>query len=223
MCPICFLLGVSDPFVFLGFPWPFSKLCIHIGFYWVLWASPAQLHYPSSLGFMGLSSTPYFLCFHYFGPAVAHSRFSISYIAHGLLFLSFWAPLSSFTSSRLIFFISWACDPLFLPFGLNEFSIYLPNSFLSVFLGFFFPLGLPKWTSTESKKGIKKYMKTPLEWIKNHDWVRGECPLLFRALYYVKTKAFEQGWCSFQRKHFLYLTFLHKLSTLSLVFSRFLP
>ena len=26
-------------------------------------------------------------------------------------------------------FISWACDPLFLPLGLNGFSIYLPNSF----------------------------------------------------------------------------------------------
>ena len=45
-------------------------------------------------------------------------------------------------------FISWTCDPLFLPLGLNEFSIYLPNSFLSVLLGFSFPLGLPKWPST---------------------------------------------------------------------------
>ena len=45
-------------------------------------------------------------------------------------------------------FISWAYDPLFLPLGLNEFSIYLPNSFLSMLLGFFFPLGLPKWPLT---------------------------------------------------------------------------
>ena len=45
-------------------------------------------------------------------------------------------------------FILWACDPLFLLVGLNGFSIYLPNSFLSVLLGFFFPLGLPKWPST---------------------------------------------------------------------------
>ena len=73
-----------------------------MGFYWIFWAFLAQLHYPSSLEFMGLPSTPYFLCFHYFGPAAAHSHFSTSYTAHGLLFLSFQAPLSPFTSSRPI-------------------------------------------------------------------------------------------------------------------------
>ena len=73
-----------------------------MSFYWVLWASPAQLHYPSSLGFMGLPSTPYFLCFHYFELAVTHSHFSTSYTAHGLLFLSFRAPLSLFTPSMPI-------------------------------------------------------------------------------------------------------------------------
>ena len=73
-----------------------------MGFYWILWASPAQLCYSSSLGFMGLPSTPYFLCFHYFGPATAYSHFSTSYTTHGLLFLSFRAPLSPFTSSRPI-------------------------------------------------------------------------------------------------------------------------
>ena len=49
-----------------------------------------------------MPSTSYFLCFHYIGPVVAHSHFSTSYIAHGLLFLSFRAPLSPFTSSRPI-------------------------------------------------------------------------------------------------------------------------
>ena len=73
-----------------------------MGFYWILWASPAQLHYPSSLGFMGLSSTPYFFCFHYFRTAVANSHFFTSYTAYGLLFLSIWTSLSSFTSSRFI-------------------------------------------------------------------------------------------------------------------------
>ena len=51
---------------------------------------------------MGSPLTPYFLCFHYFGPAVAHSCFSTSYIANGLLFLYFRAPLSPFISSRPI-------------------------------------------------------------------------------------------------------------------------
>ena len=73
-----------------------------MGFYCILWASLAQLRYFSSLGFMGLPSTPYFLYFNYFGSAAAHSHFSTSYIAHGLLFLPFRTPLSPFTSSRPI-------------------------------------------------------------------------------------------------------------------------
>ena len=73
-----------------------------MGFYWILWISSAQLRYFSSLGFMGLPSTPYFLYFHYFGPAAAHSHFFTSYIVHSLLFLSFRAPLSPFTSSKPI-------------------------------------------------------------------------------------------------------------------------
>ena len=51
---------------------------------------------------MGSPSTPYFLYFHYFGHVVAHSCFSTSYTVHGLLFLSFQAPLSPFTSLRPI-------------------------------------------------------------------------------------------------------------------------
>ena len=108
-----------------------------MGFYWILWASPAQLHYFSSLGSMGLSSTPYFLCFHYFGPAVTHSHFSISYAVHDLLFLSFRAPLSPFNSS----IISWAYDLLFLPLGLNEFSIRLPTPFCLCYWASPFHLG----------------------------------------------------------------------------------
>ena len=73
-----------------------------MGFYWILWVSLVQIHYPTSLGFIGLPSTPYFLCFHYFRSVVAHSHFSTSYTTHDLLFLSFQAPLSSFTSSRPI-------------------------------------------------------------------------------------------------------------------------
>ena len=73
-----------------------------MGFYRIFWASPTQSHYSSSLGFIGLLSTPYFLCFHYFRPAAVHSHFSTSYIAHDLLFLSFRAPLNPFTSSRPI-------------------------------------------------------------------------------------------------------------------------
>ena len=51
-------------------------------------------------------------------------------------------------------FISWACDPLFLPLELNGFFIYFPNSFLSVLLGFFLPLRLQKLPSTFSPLNI---------------------------------------------------------------------
>ena len=70
----------------------------------------------------------------------------------------------------------------------------------------------------ESKKGMGKYVENPLEGMKNYKWAREECHLLFRALYYVKMKAFIQRWYSSQRKPFLYLTFLHKIFALSLVF-----
>ena len=126
LCPICFLLGVPDPFAFLGLSWPFSKLCIPMGFYWVLWVSLTQLHYPSSLGLIGLPLTSYFLCFYYFGPAVAHSHFSTSYTAYGFLFFfSFRAPLSPFASSR----------PICLSYGhVIHYSCHLGlMSFLSIY------------------------------------------------------------------------------------------
>ena len=41
----------------------------------------------------------------------------------------------------------------------------------------------------ESKEGMGKYVKNPLEGMKNHKWAKEECPLLFRVLYYVKIKA----------------------------------
>ena len=93
-----------------------------MGFYWVLWVSPARLHYPSSLGFIGLPLTPYF---HYFGPAVAHSHFFTSYTAHGLLISLFPDSFKPIYPLKAHLFILWVCDPLFLPLGLNGFSIHL--------------------------------------------------------------------------------------------------
>ena len=61
-----------------------------------------------------------------------------------------WFAFSFFSGSfKLIYllkthlFISWACDPLFLPLGLNGFSIYLPNLF-SICVA---RLLLPTWAS----------------------------------------------------------------------------
>ena len=90
---------------------------------------------------MGLPSTPYFLCFHYFGSVVAHSHFSTSYTAHSLLFLSFRTPFKPIYLLKAHLFILWACDPLFLPLGLSGFSICLPTLFCSCCWAFPFHLG----------------------------------------------------------------------------------
>ena len=97
-----FSLGRPKP---ICFPWASSALFLTSHYHGLLLTSlgfsgPITLF--SSLGLMGLPSTPYFLCFHYFGPAADHSHFFTSYTAHGLLFLSFRAPLGPFTSSRPI-------------------------------------------------------------------------------------------------------------------------
>jgi len=126
----------------------------------LLWASPAQLSYPSSLGLMGLPSTPYFLCLHYFRPAVAHSHFSTSYTAHGFaipLFPSFLKPVC-FLKAHLS--ISWTCNPLFLLLGLNSFFYPFTNCFLPVLMGFFL-FGFPKTTVNKGESSTSD-PRTPL-------------------------------------------------------------
>ena len=57
----------------------------------------------SSLGFMGLPLTPYFLCMHYFWACSGSFSLFLNHILpNGMLFLSFQASLSPFTSSRPI-------------------------------------------------------------------------------------------------------------------------
>ena len=105
---------------------------------------------------MGLPSTPYFLCFHYFGPVAAHSHFSTSYTSHGLLFLSFQAPLSPFTSSRPICLshghvIHYSRRLGIMSFLLNLLTLFFPYCWASSC--YWAPL--PKWASTLSLfKGI---------------------------------------------------------------------
>ena len=90
------------------FPWAFSTIFL---------TSHSHRFLLNSLGFLdlitlslilrahGLAINP--LLFHYFGLAVAHFHFFTSYTTYGLLFLSFWAPLSPFTSSRSICLSHW--------------------------------------------------------------------------------------------------------------------
>ena len=73
---------------------------------------------------MGLPLTPYFLCLHCFGPAMAHFHFSIPHTSHGCHF-SLSGPFRSICFLKTHLFILWACDPLFLLHGLNGFALYL--------------------------------------------------------------------------------------------------
>ena len=145
--PLVFLLmGFCVPFVFsLGHPWP---VCF-------LWASSSlllTLHSHgllltlldfldpitsfSSLGFMGLSLTPYFLCLHYFwacsGP---FSLFLHHILPMSMLFLSFSLFPGFFKPIYLLkayLFISWIYDTSFLPLGLDGFA----KPLLPLLLGF---------------------------------------------------------------------------------------
>ena len=141
-----FLLGILGPLIFfwaslalLLTPHSHELLLTSLGF-------PGPITLFSSLGFMGLPLTLYFLCLHYFGPMVVLSHFSTSYIAHGYaisLFPGFFKPTCLF---KVHLFISWARDPLFLPLGLNGFAICLPILCCPCRWAFFFLLGFSKIT-----------------------------------------------------------------------------
>ena len=77
----------------------------------------------------GPTINPYFLCLRYFRPTMTHSHFSTSYTAHEFAILLFpdFFKLDYFFKAHLS--ILWTCDPLFLPLGLNIFSILLPILF----------------------------------------------------------------------------------------------
>ena len=82
-----------------------------------------------------------------FGPAVAHSHFSTTYTAHGLLFLSFRAPLSPFTPSRSICLSHGPVIYYLCRLDLMSF-LFIYQLFSVRVVGFLLSLGLPKWPST---------------------------------------------------------------------------
>ena len=128
-------LGFLNPFTNSAFWWAFTNF---IGLPW-----PNYLIL--ILGVHRLAINP-FLCLHYFEPTVVHSHFSISYTAHGYaisLFPGFFKPIYLLKAH---FFISWACDPLFLPLGPNGFATCLPTLCCPCCWAFFFLLGFSKMT-----------------------------------------------------------------------------
>ena len=127
LCPFCFSLG--HPWL-ICFLWVSLTLLLTLHFYGLLLTSlgfPDPITLFSSLRFMGLPLTLYFLCLHYFGSTVAYSHFSISFTVHGhaiSLFLSFFKPIYLLKAHL---FISWACDLLFMPLKSNGFATCLPT------------------------------------------------------------------------------------------------
>ena len=130
-----FLLGILGPLAFFEHPWPICFLWTSMallltqhshGLLLTSLGFPGLITLFSSLGFMGLLLTSYFLCLHYFRPAAALFHFFTSYTTHRYaisLFSGFFKPTCLFKAHS---FISWTCDPLFLLLGPNGFAIYLP-------------------------------------------------------------------------------------------------
>ena len=122
--PFCFSLGHPWPIYFLWASLALLLILHSHGFLLTSLSFPDPITLFSSLGFMGLPLTPYFLRLHYFGLVVTHSHFSISHTVHryAIFLFSDLFELIYFLKAHL--FISWACDPLFLPLGPNGFATY---------------------------------------------------------------------------------------------------
>ena len=160
--PFCLSLGHPWPICFL---WASLTLLLTLHSHELLLTSlgfPDPITLFSSLGFISLSLIPYFLCLHYFGLATTLSHFSTLYTVHGYaisLFPGFFKPTCLFKAHL---FISWACDPLFLPLGSNGFAICLLILCCLCRWAFFFLLGFSQMT-------LNKHYDQYLEQFLNHD------------------------------------------------------
>ena len=130
LCPFCFSLGILGPFPnfvfpwaftgFIGLPWP-SYFILILGVY----GSAINLLL-SLLALLWACRGPFLLFFH-----ITHCP-GVCY----LLFLSFWALLSTFAFSRLIYLFHRPVIHYSCRLDLMVFVLYLlPTSFRSVLLG----------------------------------------------------------------------------------------
>ena len=152
LCLICFPLGVPGP---IFFPWASSALFLTLHSHGLLL---------SSLGFPGpITSSPILWACHqpltFFTFITLDLPWPILIFPHHILFM---VCFSFFPGSfkpiyllKIHLFISWTYDPLFLPLGLNGFSIYLPT------------LSYPCCWATPSHLGFKMAINTFMweEWI----------------------------------------------------------
>ena len=129
LCPICFPLGIPGPFAFLGLPRPFFLISYYHRLLLNSLGFPGLITLFLILGVHGLAINPLLSLLSLL--KVCCSPFSLFHIIYCpwfafSLFLSSFKPIYLFKTHL---FISWACDPLFLPLGLNGFSICLPTPF----------------------------------------------------------------------------------------------
>ena len=122
LCPILFLLGILGSFAFLGFPWPiFLILHFHELLLTLLdFLGPITLSFILGAHGFSINPLPFFACITsgLLWPILTF----LHHTAHGFatsLSPGFFRPIC-FLKAHL--FILWACDPLFLPLGLNDFS-----------------------------------------------------------------------------------------------------
>ena len=132
LCSICFLLGVPSPFAFLRlFLALFLTLHSHEFLLYSL-GFPDPITLSLILGAHRLAINPLLsllsLLWACCGP---FSLFHIIYYPWFTfsLFPEFFKPIYPLKAHLLI---SWACDSLFLPLRINEFSIHLPTLFYHV-------------------------------------------------------------------------------------------
>ena len=128
-----FPLGILGPFACLRLPWPLLLTLYSHGLLLTSLGFPGPITSYSSLGFVGLPSIPtLFACIALGLPWPILTFFSHHTLHMGLLLTISLFPGSfepiCFLKTHLL--ISWTCDPLFLPLGLNGFFVLclLPTS-----------------------------------------------------------------------------------------------
>ena len=150
--------------VCLPWPWVFSAIFLTLHYHELLL---------NSLGFPGPITLFLILGIHGLAIDPLLSLLSLLWVCRGpfslfhIIYYS-WFAFSLFPGSfkpiyflKAHLFISWACDPLFLPLGLNEFSICLPTLFCLCCWASPFHLGF--WnghqhtrTTRHERKGLNK-------------------------------------------------------------------
>ena len=153
LCPF-FPLGILGPFACLGLPRPLLLILYSMCFYWFHWASLTQLLHTHPWGLWACHQSPtLFACI-----ALGLLRLILTFFSHHTLPMGL--PLTIFLfpcSFKLICFlkahllISWICDPLFLPLGLNGFLFSVSCQFLSVA-----ELGFLSYIWVSQKKTLNK-------------------------------------------------------------------